>query len=77
VTAELARQWRSRCYSIVACGGGEGTEKMSCEPVGQARGRFKSWPAVPGQPRRVAVRSGGRRRVSTMRHWFSETDQLL
>ena len=71
------RQWQSRRCSIVARGGGEGSEKLDCEPVGQARGRFKSWPTMPRRPRRMAAWSGGQRWVSSTRHSFSETGQTV
>ena len=52
-----------RC-SVSTRGGGDGNENWAGELVGQARGGFKHWPAMPGWPRHMAAWLDGRRWVA-------------
>ena len=70
--AKLGRQRRSYCGSGAALGGGEGVEQMKWRARQAGGCEFKAWPAAPGHPRRMAVRSDGRRQVSPM--WCSLSD---
>ena len=52
--AELLDNGGAGGCSVAARGGGERECEMDYERVGQARGVFKSWSAMPKRPRRVA-----------------------
>ena len=54
-TATLGWKWRSGRACLLHGGRRREGEEMNCEQVGQGRGVLKSWPALPGRPRRVAA----------------------